>query len=200
MHAAVLIGDWAGVQIKATLGGEVASIVSGGAPLAPHVEEFLKVAMCAPVVQGYGLTESCAASFIAEPDTIAHAGTVGPPMPVTEFALESVPDMKYDALGAKAQGELLLKGPNLFTGYYKMPDKTVRLPSLLFGVRAGTVPGGEFDTASLRWQQMHAPEACTSATLACIKWTRVYSCVSEVARCSSRVFARFCSRKGCRMI
>eukprot|EP00892_Ulva_mutabilis_P009730 jgi/Ulvmu1/7129/UM034_0035.1 len=111
-------------KIKATLGGEVTSIVSGGAPLAPHVEEFLKVAMCAPVVQGYGLTESCAASFIAEPDTIAHAGTVGPPMPVTEFALESVTEMKYDALGTPARGELLLKGPNLFKGYYKMQDKT----------------------------------------------------------------------------
>lgn len=38
-------------KIKARLGGHVRLIVSGGAPLAPHVEEFLKVAMCAPVVQ-----------------------------------------------------------------------------------------------------------------------------------------------------
>lgn len=122
----------AAVQIKATLGGNVGSIVSGGAPLAPHVEEFLKVVMCAPVVQGYGLTESCAASFIAEPDTIGHSGTVGPPMPVTEFALESVPEMKYDALSKPAKGELLLKGANLFKGYYKMEDKTV-WPLLGFG-------------------------------------------------------------------
>lgn len=38
-------------QVKQRLGGNVKLIVSGGAPLAPHVEEFLKVAMCAPVVQ-----------------------------------------------------------------------------------------------------------------------------------------------------
>lgn len=43
-------------------------IVTGGAPLARHVEDFLKVTMCCPVVQGYGLTETCAASFIAIPD------------------------------------------------------------------------------------------------------------------------------------
>ena len=35
---------------------------------AGHVEEFLKVTMCAPVVQGYGLTETCAGSFISVPD------------------------------------------------------------------------------------------------------------------------------------
>ena len=40
----------------------------GGAPLARHVEDFLKVAMCCRVAQGYGLTETCAASFIAVPD------------------------------------------------------------------------------------------------------------------------------------
>lgn len=38
-------------KVKARLGGRVRLIVSGGAPLAPHVEEFLKVAMCTPVVQ-----------------------------------------------------------------------------------------------------------------------------------------------------
>ena len=55
-------------KIKGRLGGRVRIIVTGGAPLAAHTEEFLKVAMCAPVVQGYGLTETCAASCIAWPD------------------------------------------------------------------------------------------------------------------------------------
>lgn len=38
-------------KVKARLGGRVRILVSGGAPLAPHVEEFLKVAFCCPVVQ-----------------------------------------------------------------------------------------------------------------------------------------------------
>ncbi|CAI5963772.1 unnamed protein product, partial [Closterium sp. NIES-64] len=40
-------------KIKARLGGRVKAICSGAAPLAPHVEEFLKITMCCPVVQGY---------------------------------------------------------------------------------------------------------------------------------------------------
>jgi len=111
-------------KVKQRLGGRVRIIVSGGAPLAPHVEEFLKVAMCAPVVQGYGLTETCAASCIAMPDTWEHAATVGPVLPCTELRLESVPEMGYDAADAKRPGgEVLLRGPQLFSGYYKMPDK-----------------------------------------------------------------------------
>ena len=43
---------------------------AGGAPLSRHVEDFLRVTMCCRVVQGYGLTETCAASFIAVPDVV----------------------------------------------------------------------------------------------------------------------------------
>lgn len=60
--------------MKQRLGGRCRLVVSGGAPLAPHVEEFLKIAMCCPVVQGYGLTETCAGSNIAVPDVIGHSG------------------------------------------------------------------------------------------------------------------------------
>lgn len=47
-------------------------------------------------LQGYGLTETCAASFIMMPDPRL-AYTVGPPLAATEFRLESVPELKYDA-------------------------------------------------------------------------------------------------------
>lgn len=50
-------------------------LVTGGAPLARHVEDFLKVTMCAPVIQGYGLSETCAASFVAVPDRPVRPGT-----------------------------------------------------------------------------------------------------------------------------
>ena len=91
----------------------------GGAPLARHVEDFLRVTMCCRVVQGYGLTETCAASFIAVPDVAEHAGTVGPPQPVLSFRLEAVPEMNYDPMAVPPRGELCVKGPAVFTGYYK---------------------------------------------------------------------------------
>lgn len=115
-------------KVKQRLGGNVKLIVSGGAPLAPHVEEFLKVAMCSPVVQGYGLTETCAASCIAVPDDWAMHGTNGPCTPCTELRLESVPEMNYDATSDdEPAGEVLLRGPQLFSGYYKAPEKTAEV-------------------------------------------------------------------------
>lgn len=57
-------------KIKQKLGGQVKLVVSGGAPIALHTEEFLRVCFCCPVVQGYGLTETCAASLIAIPEKI----------------------------------------------------------------------------------------------------------------------------------
>jgi len=112
-------------KVAARLGGKVKIVISGGAPLSAHVEEFLRVAMCCPVVQGYGLTETCAASFIAVPDEIGHSATVGPPTPCTEFRLESVPEMDYDALDPdRPAGEILIRGPSNFCGYYKDQKKT----------------------------------------------------------------------------
>jgi long-chain acyl-CoA synthetase len=107
-------------QVKQKLGGRVRVIVSGGAPLASHVEEFMKVALCAPAVQGYGLTETCAASFIGNPFLMSHLGSVGVPLAHTELKLESVPEMGYDALDPnEPRGEILIRGPGLFSGYYK---------------------------------------------------------------------------------
>eukprot|EP00475_Leptophrys_vorax_P031730 TRINITY_DN4823_c0_g1_i1.p1 TRINITY_DN4823_c0_g1~~TRINITY_DN4823_c0_g1_i1.p1 ORF type:complete len:657 (+),score=64.76 TRINITY_DN4823_c0_g1_i1:125-1972(+) len=111
-------------SIKARLGGKVRIICSGAAPLAPHVEEFLKIAMCCPVVQGYGLTETNTSGFISMVDRIEQAGTVGPPMPTLEVRLESVPEMSYDALASPGKGEICIRGPVLFKGYYKRDDLT----------------------------------------------------------------------------
>eukprot|EP00891_Asterochloris_glomerata_P009967 jgi/Astpho2/9967/Aster-06780 len=111
-------------KIKGRLGGRVRIIVTGGAPLASHTEEFLKVAMCAPVVQGYGLTETCAASCIAWPDQPDMSGTVGPPLPSTELRLEAVPDMNYLPTDNPPRGEICFRGETLFSGYYKQKEKT----------------------------------------------------------------------------
>ena len=80
--------------------------------------------MCAPVVQGYGLTETCAASFIAVPGQAASAGTVGPPLPSVGLRLEAVPDMGCDPGADPPKGEVCIVGPTLFSGYYKDKEKT----------------------------------------------------------------------------
>lgn len=111
-------------KLKAKLGGRVRVILSGGAPISAAIEEFLKVTMCAPVVQGYGLTETCAASFISYPYDYEQTGTVGPPMPHTELRLEAVPEMGYDPLASPPRGEVCIRSTGVFKGYYKNEDMT----------------------------------------------------------------------------
>ncbi|KAB1209886.1 Long chain acyl-CoA synthetase 4 [Morella rubra] len=111
-------------QVKQGLGGRLRLILSGAAPLSGQVETFLRVVACCHVVQGYGLTETCAGSFVSVPNELSMLGTVGPPVPNLEVCLESVPEMGYDALSKTPRGEVCLRGKTLFSGYYKREDLT----------------------------------------------------------------------------
>jgi hypothetical protein len=73
-----------------------------GAP--PHSPP--RPATPAATAQGYGLTETCAASFIATPYKFEQLGAVGPPMGHTELRLEAVPEMGYDPLANPPRGEV----------------------------------------------------------------------------------------------
>ncbi|KAK9274455.1 hypothetical protein L1049_021702 [Liquidambar formosana] len=97
-------------KVKQGLGGNVRLILSGAAPLATHVESFLRVVSCAHVLQGYGLTESCAGTFVSLPNELAMLGTVGPPVPNVDVCLESVPEMGYDACSSTPRGEICIGG------------------------------------------------------------------------------------------
>lgn len=80
--------------------------------------------MHCPVIQGYGLTETTAAAFLAVPDVYEHIGSVGLPLPATCVRLESVPELGYDALGYPPTGEVLVNSSHNLLGYYKDPDLT----------------------------------------------------------------------------
>ncbi|KAL3619184.1 Long chain acyl-CoA synthetase 4 [Castilleja foliolosa] len=111
-------------KIKQGLGGKVRLILSGAAPLASHVEEYLRVVTCSYVLQGYGLTETCAGTFVSIPDEMGMLGTVGPPLANVDVCLESVPEMGYDALSSMPRGEVCVRGDTLFSGYFKREDLT----------------------------------------------------------------------------
>ncbi|KAI5647131.1 hypothetical protein M9H77_33136 [Catharanthus roseus] len=111
-------------KVKEGLGGNLRLILSGAAPLSSNVETYLRVVTCAHVLQGYGLTETCAGSFVAQPDKLSMIGTVGPPLPIVDVCLESVPEMGYDALASTPRGEICIRGKCLFSGYYKREDLT----------------------------------------------------------------------------
>ncbi|XP_048758754.1 long-chain-fatty-acid--CoA ligase 5-like isoform X2 [Ostrea edulis] len=108
-------------KIQASLGGKVKLITTGSAPLSPKVLHFLRCCVGCPIIEGYGQTEShaiCTVTLVGDPDT----GNVGPPLPCCEIKLADVEDMNYYAKDNK--GEVCIKGPNVFLGYYRDPAKT----------------------------------------------------------------------------
>jgi long-chain acyl-CoA synthetase len=66
-------------KMKAILGGNVKIMITGSAPIAGEVLEFLKIAFCAPITEGYGMTESMAGSCLTFHDD-PEIGVVGGPL------------------------------------------------------------------------------------------------------------------------
>jgi long-chain acyl-CoA synthetase len=110
-------------KIKASVFPRLRFMVSGSAPLSAATHNFLKVCFMVPVLQGYGLTETTAGVTICGPDN--PAGSVGGLLPVAEIKLKDIPEMNYtskDPAGPK--GEVCVKGPVVFVGYYKDEQAT----------------------------------------------------------------------------
>jgi long-chain acyl-CoA synthetase len=110
-------------KISAVVGGRVRFILSGSAPLSSNVQDFLRIVFSCPVIQGYGLTETTAV-ISAQDLGDTSSGNVGAPQICTEVKLVDVPEMGYTSSGPVQQGEICARGPTIFRGYYKMPEKT----------------------------------------------------------------------------
>ncbi|KAG1934576.1 long-chain-fatty-acid--CoA ligase 1b [Pimephales promelas] len=108
-------------KVQASLGGCVRMMVSGAAPVSAPVLTFLRAALGCQFYEGYGQTECTAASTVTlSGDWIA--GHVGAPLPCNDIKLVDVAEMNYYA--ANGEGEVCVRGPNVFKGYLKDPEKT----------------------------------------------------------------------------
>ncbi|MEU7872732.1 long-chain fatty acid--CoA ligase [Dactylosporangium sp. NPDC049140] len=96
-------------KLRARLGGRMRAMVSGSAPLAPEIAEFFFAAGL-PILEGYGLTETSAGSFVNR-ESEPRIGTVGQVLGDLEVRLDS-------------DGEVLLKGTPVMRGYHNLPDET----------------------------------------------------------------------------
>jgi len=106
-------------------------IVSGSAPLSDNVMRFWRCMMGVPVIEGYGQTEGTAGATIGHPDNMATLGHVGGPVSSCEICLYNVPEMGYlhtdrshRGEECRGRGEVCVRGPNVFKGYYKDEAKT----------------------------------------------------------------------------
>ncbi|MDN5725577.1 MAG: AMP-dependent synthetase/ligase, partial [Propionibacteriales bacterium] len=96
-------------KLEARMGGRIRFFVSGSAALNREVQEWFHAAGLL-IMEGYGLTETSAATFVNLPYK-AKFGTVGPPLPHTEVKIAE-------------DGEILVKGRGVMRGYHNLPEAT----------------------------------------------------------------------------
>jgi long-chain acyl-CoA synthetase len=96
-------------NVQALFGGNIRQCVTGAAPIAQEILEFF-FACGVPVMEGWGMTETSTVASANTPDAFRF-GSVGKPLPGVEAKVAE-------------DGELLVRGPNIFQGYYKNPDAT----------------------------------------------------------------------------
>ncbi|XP_032429872.1 long-chain-fatty-acid--CoA ligase 5 [Xiphophorus hellerii] len=108
-------------KVQESLGGRVRMMVTGAAPISPSVLSFLRAALGCQIFEGYGQTECAAACTFTLPGD-ATAGHVGVPLPCNFVKLVDVEEMNYFA--SNGEGEVCIKGTNVFKGYLKDPEKT----------------------------------------------------------------------------
>jgi long-chain acyl-CoA synthetase len=96
-------------KIRGLFGGRIRLAVSGAAPINPEILSFFDAAGVL-VLEGWGMTETSTAATISSEDDFK-VGTIGKPFPGCEIRIAE-------------DGEILVKGPNVFQGYYKNPEAT----------------------------------------------------------------------------
>jgi long-chain acyl-CoA synthetase len=96
-------------KIRALFGGNLRLAVSGAAPISPEILRFFDAAGVL-VLEGWGMTETSTAATVSTPDDFK-VGTIGKPFPGCEVKIAE-------------DGEILVKGPNVFQGYYKNEEAT----------------------------------------------------------------------------
>jgi long-chain acyl-CoA synthetase len=96
-------------KLRARLGGKIRLFITGGAPIAVEILEFFDAADIR-IVEGWGMTETVAAGTLNLPGD-ARFGSIGKPLPGIELRLDE-------------DGEILVRGGNVFSGYFKDAEAT----------------------------------------------------------------------------
>jgi long-chain acyl-CoA synthetase len=96
-------------RVRELFGGDLRLGLTGAAPIGREVLEFFD-ACGVPILEGYGMTETCAAATLNTPGGFRF-GTVGRPLPGTEVAIAD-------------DGEVLMRGPHVFAGYHRDEEAT----------------------------------------------------------------------------
>lgn len=116
-------------KFRALVGGRVKVMVTGSAAISEEILKFLRVAFSCAIIEGYGQTESCAGSVLTSIHDVS-LGHIGGPIVTVELKLVDDEEMGYrstdkNEIGESLpRGEICLRGPTIFQGYFKSPNET----------------------------------------------------------------------------
>ncbi|KAG5442433.1 Long-chain-fatty-acid--CoA ligase 4 [Clonorchis sinensis] len=112
-------------RVRSLMGGRLRYIVSGGAPLSEDSQLFANICL-APIIQGYGLTETSASGTLMECGDL-RCNHVGAPTPAVQIKLRPWPEGGYSPHDKPSpRGEVLIAGGPVSNGYFKQPELTAR--------------------------------------------------------------------------
>ncbi|KAL1853535.1 hypothetical protein VTK73DRAFT_9008 [Phialemonium thermophilum] len=128
-------------RVRALTGGRLRFIVNGASGISKGTQYFMSMVL-APMINGYGLTETCGNGGLGSPQQWS-ASSIGPIPGAVEIKLVSLPELDYSTERDPPQGEIYIRGPAVFREYYKNREETQKAITEDGWFKTGDV--GEFD-------------------------------------------------------
>lgn len=129
-------------KVRELTGGRLRFTMNGASGIADGTKHFLSLVL-APMLVGYGLTETCACGALGSPLEYS-SDSIGPIPASIDVKLVAVPELGYKTDDVKVpQGEILLKGLPIMTQYYDNPEETAKAVTPDGWFKTGDI--GEFD-------------------------------------------------------
>lgn len=115
-------------KVREKFGGKLEFFICGSAPLTKELADDIKVLFSVPIIEGYGMTECSGAGTVTHASDLAN-GCAGGVLSTVKVKLVDVPEMNYTSKSelngeASPAGEICMKGPIVFKGYFKKPEET----------------------------------------------------------------------------
>lgn len=130
-------------KVREMTGGRLRFIMNGASGISDGTKHFLSLVV-APMMTGYGLTETGATGALGSPLEYT-SSAIGPVPASVDVKLVSLPEIGYSTKTSPPQGEIWVKGPSVFTEYYENPEETAKAKTEDGWFKTGDI--GEFDSA-----------------------------------------------------
>lgn len=129
-------------QVRKLTGGRLRFIVNGASGISKETAHFMSMIL-APMLTGYGMTETGGNGALGSPQQFQLTGACGPVTPAIEVKLVSIPELNYSTATTPPQGEILVRGKPVLKEYYMNPEETAKAITPDGWFKTGDI--GEFD-------------------------------------------------------